>query len=384
MSNRTEELQAYYLRRIPLDGGGFRYVWPDGKPYDEHIGLARIASLAVPPAWTDVFVSPDADEELQAFGRDARGRLQYRYHPDFVQSNAVRKWRRLAKFAESLPAMRDTTAADLRLAGLPRRKVLALLTRLLDRVHFRVGSTSYVRQYRSYGLTTLCKRHVKLEGTRVVFSYRGKHGVAQQKVLRDRAVVANVERLLALRGAALFQYEDDEGVAHPIRAIDLNAYIRDSIGPFTAKDFRTWGGTLKAAEYLAGVGPVEGERAAARVLVQCVKAVAAELGNTAAVTRGSYICPVIFDRYLEGRVLDDFAPRDENDNDGDGDGLSPSEQALCRMLRSRGRRPRTAVPGARGGDGPISSDSTTAARKPRIRRNFAVRAADAAGHATWR
>ncbi len=380
MSNRTEELQAYYLRRIPLDGGGFRYVWPDGKPYDEHIGLARIASLAVPPAWTDVFVSPDADEELQAFGRDARGRLQYRYHPDFVQSNAMRKWRRLAKFAESLPRLRDTTAADLRLAGLPRRKVLALLTRLLDRVHFRVGSTSYVRQYRSYGLTTLCKRHVKLEGTQVVFSYRGKHGIAQQKALRDRAVVANVERLLALRGAALFQYEDDEGVTHPVRAIDLNAYIREAIGPFTAKDFRTWGGTLKAAEYLAEVGPVDGERAAARVLVQCVKAVAAELGNTAAVTRGSYICPVIFDRYLEGRVLDDFAPRD----DDDGDGLSPSEQALCRMLRSRGRRPRTAVPGARGGDGPISSDSTTAARKARIRRNFAVRAAEAAGHATWR
>lgn len=379
MSNRTDELQAYYLRRIPVEGGTFRYVWPDGKPYDDHIGLARIASLAVPPAWTDVFVSPDPDEELQAFGRDARRRLQYRYHSDFVQSNAMRKWRRLARFAEALPRLREATAADLRLAGLPRRKVLALLTRLLDRVHFRVGSASYARQYRSYGLTTLCKRHVKLEGTQVVFSYRGKHGVAQHKTLRDRAVVANVERLLALRGAALFQYQDDDGVTHPIRAVDLNAYIREAIGPFTAKDFRTWGGTLKAAVYLAEVGPVEGERAAARVLVQCVKAVAAELGNTAAVTRGSYICPVIFDRYLEGRVLDDFAPRD----DDDGDGLSPSEQALCRMLRSRGRRPRTAVPGARGGDGAFSSDAR-AARKARIRRNFAIPPAGAVGHATWR
>ncbi|WP_332675191.1 DNA topoisomerase IB [Aromatoleum sp.] len=378
MNNRTDALQGSCLRRIPVEGGGFRYAWPDGTPYDEHVGLARIASLAVPPAWTDVFVSPDPDEELQAFGRDARGRLQYRYHPDFVQSNATRKWRRLAKFAEALPALRETTAADLRLAGLPRRKVLAVLTRLLDRVHFRVGSTSYVRQYRSYGLTTLCKRHVRLEGTQVVFSYRGKHGVAQHKALRDRAVVANLERLLALRGPALFQYEDDAGIAHPVRAVDLNAYIREAIGSFTAKDFRTWGGTLKAAEYLAGVGPVDGERAAGRVLVQCVKAVAAELGNTAAVTRGSYICPVIFDRYLEGRVLDDFAPADDDDG-----GLSRSEQALCRMLRSRGRRPRTAVPGARGGDGPFSSDST-ATRKPRIRRNFALRAAGAAGHATWR
>lgn len=380
MSNKTELLQESYLRRLPLDDGGFRYEWPDGRPYDDPEGLARIASLAVPPAYTEVFVSPDPDAELQAFGRDARHRLQYRYHPDFVQDNAMRKWRRLRRFAEALPALRETTAADLRLSGLPRRKVLALLTRLLDRVHFRVGSESYARKYRNYGLTTLCKRHVRLEGTRVVFSYRGKHGVEQYKELRDRSIAANIERLLALPGRALFQCEDDDGV-RVVHAHELNAYIRETIGRFTAKDFRTWGGTLKAAQYLAEVGPVEGERAAGRVLVQCVKAVAAELGNTAAVTRGSYICPVIFDRYLEGRVLDDFAPDDEGEESSGG--LSRSEQALCRMLRSRGRR-RAGAEGDSRDDAEQPRRREAWARIPCGSPNYALDAAPADATGIWR
>ncbi|WP_345790403.1 hypothetical protein, partial [Aromatoleum aromaticum] len=342
MPNRTEVLQASYLRRIPLDEGGFRYARPDGTAYRDAEGLARIASLAVPPAYTDVFVSPDADDELQAFGRDARGRLQYRYHSDFVQNNAMRKWRRLARFAAALPRLREVTTADLRLSGMPRRKVLALLTRLLDRVHFRVGSTSYLRQYRSYGLTTLRKRHVRLEGHRIVFSYRGKHGVHQYRELRDRSLAASIARLLALPGSALFQYEDEPGTLRAVQATDLNAYLREAIGPFTAKDFRTWGGTLRAAEFLAAAGPADSERAASRVLVDCVKSVAAELGNTAAVTRSSYICPVIFDRYLGGEVLDDYVPEVEAADDGVC-GLSRNELALRRLLESRLRAPRRAV-----------------------------------------
>jgi len=332
MSHSTDALQASYLRRIRLDDGSFGYLRPDGRPYRDRRDLARIASLAVPPAYDEVYVSPDPDDELQAFGRDARGRLQYRYHPDFVQHNAMRKWRRLARFAAALPRLREVTTRDLRLAGLPRDKVLALLTRLLYRVHFRVGSTSYLRQYRSYGLTTLCKRHVRLEGNRIEFSYRGKRGVPQYKALCDRTIAASVARLLALPGAALFQYQDAEGALHTVRAAELNGYIRGTIGPFTAKDFRTWGGTLRAAEYLASTGAADGERAAGKVLVQCVRAVAAELGNTPAVTRASYICPVIFDLYLEGRVLDDFAPASGDEGAG---GLSRSEMALRRMLESR-------------------------------------------------
>lgn len=325
-ATRTARLRHRYLRREALPEGGFRYLRPDGRPYRDAEGLARIAALAVPPAYTDVHVSPDADAELQAFGRDARGRLQYRYHADFVHRNAMRKWRRLARFAAALPRLRQACAADLRRAGLPRRKVLALLTRLLYAVHLRVGSTSYVRAYRSYGLTTLCKRHVCIEGSKAVFRYRGKHGVLQEQAVRDRTVAATLSRLLVAPGKALFQYEED-GAWRPVQAAELNAYIREVMGPFTAKDFRTWGGTLKAAEFLARQGPAADERAGARVLARCVRAVAACLGNTAAVTRSSYICPVIFDLYLSGDVLDDYAAGEP--------GLTRGEAALRRML-SRG------------------------------------------------
>ncbi|ANQ84982.1 DNA topoisomerase IB [Azoarcus olearius] len=323
----TAELQSRYLRREPLAEGGFRYLRPDGRPYRNRAGLARIAALAVPPAYTEVYVSPDPEAALQAFGRDASGRLQYRYHPDFVLENAMRKWRRLARFAGALPRLRERIGADLRRAGLPRQKVLALLVRLLDRIYLRVGNASYARRYRSYGLTTLRKRHVRVEGSRVVFHYRGKHGVEQQQTLRDRGIANALARLLELPGQALFQYLDDEGGRHPVRAEDLNAYLREAMGPFTAKDFRTWGGTLKAAEYLAAAGPVENERLAGRMLAKCVRAVAAELGNTAAVTRSSYICPVIFDLYLAGSVLDDYGAASDEES-----GLSAGEAALRRML----------------------------------------------------
>jgi DNA topoisomerase I len=323
---RTACLHDRYLRREPV-GDGFCYLRPDGRLYRDRAGLARIAALAVPPAYREVYVSPDPEAELQAFGRDARGRLQYCYHPDFVHRNAMHKWRRLARFAAALPRLREATAADLRRAGLPRRKVLGLMTRLLYRVYFRVGSACYTRSHRSYGLTTLCKRHVRVDGSRVTFCYRGKHGVVQEQVVRERSVAAIVERLLALPGKALFQYEED-GVRHPVRAAQLNAYIREVMGPFSSKDFRTWGGTLQAAEFLAAQGPPPDERAGARVLVRCVRAVAAGLGNSAAVTRASYISPLIFDLYLSGRVLDDYAPEGE-------DGLSRGETALRRMLSSR-------------------------------------------------
>lgn len=344
---RTTTLQRHYLRREPLPEGGFRYLHPDGRPYRSRAGLARIASLAVPPAYTEVYVSPDPEAALQAFGRDARGRLQYRYHPDFVRERAMGKWRRLARFAAALPTLRERAGADLRLAGLPQRKILAVLVRLLDRIHLRIGNAAYTRRYRTYGLTTLRKRHVEVLGARVVFRYRGKHGIEQEKMLRDRTVAQAVLRLLELPGTALFQYLDAEGERHPIRAQELNSYIREAAGRFTAKDFRSWAGTLKAAEYLAATGPAEDERAAGRVLAKCVKAVAKELGNTPAVTRNSYICPVVFDLYLEGRFFDSFvAPTNGSD------GLAPSEAALKRLL-SRTLTPRRRKEPAQPSSGPV-------------------------------
>ncbi|AFD24327.1 DNA topoisomerase IB [Deinococcus gobiensis] len=333
MPSRTDLLAEDYLRREGHDPKKFRYFYPDGRPYRDKAGIARIASLAVPPAYEDVYVAPDADAEVQAFGRDAAGRLQYRYHPDFVQAGALKKWQRLSRFAGALPTLKAVTGSDLRAGGLPPRKVLALMTRLLHVARFRVGSDTYARQHQTYGLSTLRQRHVKVEGNTVVFDFKGKHGVSQHKAATDRTLSGNIARLLDLPGPWLFQTVDAEGERRRIHAPELNAYLREVIGPFTAKDFRTWGGTLLAAEYLAEAGVQETERAARKVLVECVKVVAADLGNTPAVTRGSYVCPVIFDRYLEGKVLDDYEPRTAR-QEAELEGLTRSEAALSRLLAS--------------------------------------------------
>lgn len=345
MPTRTELLSEQYLRREGHDPKRFRYFWPDGRRYTSKAGIARIAKLAVPPAYEDVFVSPDADAELQAFGRDAAGRLQYRYHPDFVQAGALRKWQRMVRFAEVLDTLKQATTRDLRLSGLPPRKVLALMTRLLHVARFRVGNDTYARRHKTYGLSTLRQRHVAIEGSTVIFHFKGKHGIEQHRATTDRTLAGNIARLLELPGPWLFQSVDDNGARRRMRAAELNTYLREMIGPFTAKDFRTWGGTLLAAEFLAQQGVAEDERTARKVLVECVRQVAADLGNTPAVTRSSYICPLIFDRYLEGKVLDDYEPR-EGRGDTALENLSRSEAALQRMLTSerslrarRSRRP---------------------------------------------
>ncbi|CAM3362403.1 DNA topoisomerase IB [Deinococcus saxicola] len=343
MPGRTEILQEEYLRREGNDPKKFKYVWPDGTRYENKDDITRIASLAVPPAYADVFVSPDADAELQAFGRDAAGRLQYRYHPDFVQAGALKKWQRLTRFATALPTLRAITTSDLRLQGLPPRKVMALMTRLLHVAHFRVGSDAYAKLHRTYGLSTLRQRHVTLEGNLITFNFRGKHGIAQNKATRNPTLASNIGKLLELPGPWLFQTVGEEG-RRRVRAPELNTYLKEVIGPFSAKDFRTWGGTLLAAEYLAEAGVAETERGARKVLVDCVRHVAEDLGNTPAVTRGSYICPVIFDRYLEGKVLDDYEPC-AGRLPAELEGLSRSEVALKRLLESEkelnvGRRKR--------------------------------------------
>ncbi|MFC4456468.1 DNA topoisomerase IB [Deinococcus sonorensis] len=331
MTTRTELLQETYLRREGNKPDAFRYFEPDGREYRDAAGLERIARLAVPPAYQDVYVSPDPDAELQAFGRDAAGRLQYRYHPEFMQAGALRKWQRLTRFAGVLPTLRTVTGSDLRRSGLPERKVLALMTRLLHVGHFRVGSDGYAAAHRTYGLSTLRHRHVTVSGTTVTFDFRGKHGIQQHKATRDATLAANISRLLELPGPWLFQAVQDEG-RFRVRAGQLNRYLGEVIGPFTAKDFRTWGGTLTAAEYLAEAGVAGSERAARRTLVECVKYVADDLGNTPAVVRGHYVCPVIFDRYLEGKVLDDYEPRATRADNLEG--LTRSEAALKRMLES--------------------------------------------------
>lgn len=331
MSLSTDQLREEYWTRLPRRGG-FAYRRPDGRLVRRAADLQRIATLAIPPAWTDVYVSPDADAELQAFGRDAAGRLQYRYHAGFTQRNADRKWARMARFADVLPRLRASTRADLLRQGLPLEKVLALMTRLLHVAFFRVGSMRNLQRHRTYGLTTLLKRHLRLDGHHLVFEYRGKGGIRQWREARDATLARHVAALLALPGRWLFQYLDDDGRLRRVQASQLNAYLRERIGPFTAKDFRTWGGTLVAAVELARAASLDPPPRPKQVVVQTVRAVAARLGNTPAIARGSYICPVIIDRYLEGRVIDDTAdgparrPADR--------GLSRAEAALRRLLQA--------------------------------------------------
>ncbi|MES2887216.1 MAG: DNA topoisomerase IB [Pseudomonadota bacterium] len=331
MSLSTDLLRAEYWTRLPQGRRpGFIYRRPDGRQVKRAADLERVAKLAIPPAWTDVYVSPEPDAELQAFGRDQAGRLQYRYHHEFMQQSALQKWRRLGRFADVLPRLRAITRSDLLLKGWPKDKVMALMTRLLHLAFFRVGSLRYTQKHRTHGLCTLQKRHLHIDGNRLEFAYRGKHGIDQVQQVRDVTLAKHLKGLRELSGPWLFQYVDDAGQAHRIRSRELNAYLWDRIGPFTAKDFRTWGGTLCAAEYLAEVAKV-GEVPPRQAVIDMVKAVAQQLGNTPSVARGSYICPIIIDEFLEGKVIDEVgntpAPRVRDR------GLTRSEASLRRLLQ---------------------------------------------------
>ncbi len=339
---RTEGLDAEYLRRAGSKDKGFHYLYPDGSRLTDGAQLERIAKLAVPPGYAEVWVAPDETAELQAFGRDAKGRLQYRYHADFVQTNQQKKWSRLVKFASALPTFRERTAADLKQPGLCDARVMALMTRLLYVARFRVGSDAYARDNKTYGLTTLTKKHVRVDGNTVEFNFKGKHGIQQHKAMTDKTIASNVQKLLELPGKHLWQCEL-EGGRQRVTSSALNAYIRATMGAFTAKDFRTWGGTLFAAEFLAELGKPDTERQARKNLNECVRAVSEDLGNTPAVVRAHYVSPVVFDRYLDGLVLDDFEPRSSRTHADEGAGLTRSEAALKRLLETGQKKRRSGV-----------------------------------------
>jgi DNA topoisomerase I len=333
---RTEGLETEYLHRQGNKDKGFVYVYPDGSRLTDEAQLQRIAKLAVPPGYDDVYVAPDADAELQAFGRDAKGRLQYRYHADFVRGNQNEKWSRLIRFATALPTLRERTAVDLRGSGLSDARVMALMTRLLYVARFRVGSDAYARENKTYGLTTLRKRHVRLSGNTVEFNFKGKHSVQQHKATTDKTIATHIAKLLELPGPWLWQCEL-EGGRQRVTSSALNAYIRDAMGAFSAKDFRTWGGTLLAAEFLADIGASQSDKQARRNLNDCVRAVAEDLENTPAVVRAHYVSPGVFDRYLDGQILDDFEPKPSRTKANDATGLTRSEIALKRLLETSRR-----------------------------------------------
>ena len=282
----------------------FRYVDARGRPITNRAVLQRINALGIPPAWTDVWICPDPRGHLQATGRDARGRKQYRCHPRWRDVRDEVKYGRLLTFASALPRIHVRTAADLRRPGLPREKVLAAVVRLLEKTLIRVGNEEYARANGSVGLTTMRDRHARINGAKVRFEFRGKSGVRHAIGLEDRQLARIVKACRDLPGQELFQYVDADGRHQVIGSADVNAYLRDACRePFTSKDFRTWAGTVLAARQLAAAGLPRSAAHAKRNIVRAVECVAERLGNTKAVCRASYIHPAVFDAHLAGTPI---------------------------------------------------------------------------------
>jgi DNA topoisomerase-1 len=323
-------------------GKGWKLVSPQGKPIRDREVLARVKTLVIPPAWTDVWICPDADGHIQATGRDARGRKQYRYHWRFREVREETKYERMMQFAEALPAIRAKVDEDLGEPGLMREKVLATVVRLLEITLIRVGNEEYARENGSFGLTTMRTRHVDITGSTMKFRFRGKSGKDHAVKVHDRRVARVVQRCNDLPGEVLFQYIDDEGERHSVESSDVNDYLRDVSGAeFTAKDFRTWAGTVLAALALKELSVVDTKAAAKQNIVQAVKSVSSRLGNTPSVCRKCYVHPQIFDAYLDGHLVAALHQRAERAIRENLPALSSEEAAVLMLLRDRlaGKRP---------------------------------------------
>jgi DNA topoisomerase-1 len=283
------------------DAGSFRYLDIRGQRIKDEKRLARIRRIAIPPAWTDVWICPDPRGHLQATGRDARGRKQYRYHPRWREVRDAVKYDRMLAFAEALPKIRQRTDQDLERPGLPREKVLATIVRLLEETRIRIGNDEYRKENGSYGLTTLRNRHVNVIGAEVRFSFRGKSGKQHNIEFQDRRMARIIKRFLEIPGQELFKYVDDNGEGRAVDSADVNEYLREITGEdFTAKDFRTWAGTILAARFLRETSGATNSRAAKKQLVRAIARVADELGNTPAVAKKGYIHPAVIATYLSG------------------------------------------------------------------------------------
>jgi DNA topoisomerase-1 len=293
-------------------GPAFRYVHADGRPVRDRETLSRIRALAIPPAWEAVWICAQDDGHLQATGRDARGRKQYRYHRRWHEVRDDTKYGRMVPFARALPRIRRRLERDLALHGLPREKVLATVVRLLETTLIRVGNEAYARDNDSFGLTTLRERQVRVRGGKLKFQFRGKSGVHHDIELTDRRLAAIVRRMQDLPGEELFQYVDEDGETRGIESADVNAYLKEISGDdFTSKDFRTWAGTVLAARALKALKPFASQSEARRNVVQAIEGVAKALGNTKAVCRKCYVHPAILDTDMEGRLLEALQRRRE-------------------------------------------------------------------------
>jgi len=317
-------------------GKGVVYYTAEGERVRDPETLKRIKALAVPPAWTDVWICPHADGHLQATGRDAKGRKQYRYHARWRELRDENKYDRMLDFGRMLPKIRRRTARDLARPGLAREKVLATIVRLLETTLIRIGNDEYARNNNSFGLTTMRDNHVKVEGTKIHFRFRGKSGIKHDVDLTDKQLARVVKRCRDLPGQELFQYLDEDGERQSVGSAEVNEYLRRITGSdFTAKDFRTWAGTVLAALALQEFCSFTSQREAKRHIVRAIENVAKRLGNTPSVCRKSYVHPAVIETYLEGNLLEALQQRAEQELARKLRHLRPEEAAVLALLQQR-------------------------------------------------
>jgi len=317
-------------------GSGFTYLGPDGRPVTDEATLERIRKLAIPPAYTDVWISAKANGHIQATGRDAKGRKQYRYHAAFREVRESTKYEHMLAFAQALPAIRKTIDQHMSLRGLPREKVLATVVHLLENTLIRVGNVDYAKQNKSYGLTTLRDPHVEIDGAELRFEFNGKSGKKWNLRVKDRRVAKIVKACQDLPGQDLFQYLDEDGNRQTIASSDVNAYLREITGEdFTAKDFRTWAGTVLAALALAEFAQFDNEAKAKKNIRAAIESVSSRLGNTPTICRKCYVHPEILSCYLDGDLLLDVKEEVEAELRDRLGGLKPEEAAVLTLLKAR-------------------------------------------------
>jgi DNA topoisomerase-1 len=326
--------RARWWRRRGSKHRGFSYEDAAGRIIKDETELERIRSLAIPPAWKHVRISPSARSSLQAIGIDTSERVQYIYHPQFAARQQRKKYEKIERFGKHLPALRRKTNEDINLEGFPRERVLAVIVRLINDLYFRIGSEKSVKRYRTYGVTTLRNRHLEIKrGGRLHFNFVGKHHIRHRVLHVDEELAMLIADIKKIGGSKLFEYYDAEGKVRAIRPRDVNDYIKAATRPeFSAKDFRTWGGTLLAAIELAEIGKAEDEKQAKRNLVRAVERVAERLGNTPTVCRGCYIHPKVLESYLKGITLEEFRRKVERSIKHIQPEYEVEEVALLKML----------------------------------------------------
>jgi DNA topoisomerase-1 len=337
---RIEKLCATGIRRRGSPARGFSYIDAAGRKV-KSADLSRIEAMKIPPAWTDVCINSAASGAVQAVGKDAAGRWQYLYHESQVRHRERKKFQRLIDFAEKLPVMRKTLAKDLRQSGFPKERVMASILRILSLSFIRPGSEIYASENGSYGLATLRPKHVTVKGDTVIFDFPGKSGVRQRREFRDRTTARIIKELLKQPGRDIFKYQNGDDTFVDVKRRHINVYIKEVMGQnFSAKDFRTWAGTLICACALARVqSDLNGNRRAnKRLLVEAIKETAAALGNTPAVCRGSYVCPLIMTSFEKGQVIDRHFGSVTELTAYRGRGLHPAERSLLRFLKQTTRR----------------------------------------------